>query len=109
VSGVSLDEHDTCEFVEAMRELIVSQAVDARTCANCAATSRPARAATAAAAAWRCLDCRHDLCEPCHAAHASLRLPARHRIVSVADLQTGRHQVRLTAGKTYVFKKVSRF
>lgn len=85
LSSVSLEENDGsgCGFVAAMQELIVSQAVDARTCGNC--SKAPARAAS-----WRCLDCRHDLCGPCHNAHTSLRL--RHRVVSIADLQTGRHQ-----------------
>jgi len=96
-SSACLDENDggTCEFVAAMQELIVSQAVDARTCGNCATTAGDAGRR---AAAWRCLDCRNDLCGPCHAAHASLRL--RHRVVSVTDLQTGRHQGEISAALT---------
>jgi len=97
--SVSLDEHDgsTCGFVEAMQELIASQAVDARrTCGNCTTpTAADPQGRQRPPASWRCLDCRHDLCGPCHDAHLSLRL--RHRVVSIADLQTGRHQGELSA------------
>jgi len=94
LSNVSLEENDggTCQFVAAMEELITSQAVDARTCGNCSAATGDDGRRTAS---WRCLDCRHDLCGPCHDAHKSLRL--RHRVVSIADLQTGRHQSEISA------------
>lgn len=94
LSNASLEENDggTCEFVAAMQELIVSQAVDARTCGNCTAAAVDGGRR---AASWRCLDCRNDLCGPCHDAHTSLRL--RHRVVSIADLQTGRHQAEIGA------------
>jgi len=92
LSSVSVEENDgsACGFVAAMQELIVSQAVDARTCGNCSKGKAAGRSAS-----WRCLDCRHDLCGPCHNAHTSLRL--RHRVVSIADLQTGRHQGEISA------------
>ena len=91
LSSVSLEENDggTCQFVAAMQELVVSQAVNARTCGNCSADDGRR------AASSRCLDCRHDLCGPCRDAHATLRL--RHRVVSIADLQTGRHQGEMSA------------
>jgi len=87
---VSLEENDgeTCQFVSAMQELVDSQAVDARTCGNCSDDARRA--------SWRCLDCRHDLCGPCHDAHATLQR-LRHRVVSITDLQTGRHQGEMSA------------
>jgi len=90
--SVSLEENDRssrCAFVDAMHELIVSQAVDARTCGNCTANEGRRTAS------WRCLDCRNDLCGPCHDAHTSLRL--RHRVVSIAALQTGKHQSEISA------------
>ena len=95
LSSVSLEENDggTCGFVSAMQELIVSQAVNSRTCGNCSAPPRDGE--RRAAASWRCLDCRSDLCGPCHDAHTSLRL--RHRVVSITDLQTGRHQGEISA------------
>ena len=92
LSNVSLEDGGTCGFVAAMQELIVSQAVDARTCGNCSAAAGDVGRRVAS---WRCLDCRHDLCGPCHDAHVSLRL--RHRVVSIADLQTGRHQGEISA------------
>jgi len=94
LSSVSLEENDgsACAFVAAMQELVSSQAVAARTCGNCTTASADERRPTAS---WRCLDCRHDLCGPCHDAHTSLRL--RHRVVSISDLQTGRHQSEISA------------